>query len=452
MISSRARSFLYGTDGALGVYGFILFLTICIVSGLSLDVANAYKVRSIIQVAADNAGHTALVTRLDAGKEQAIQNAVAVASENLGSNEVGDVVAAEDIEFGTWDPATRVFTPDPDSISAVKVVAHRDRSRGNGVTTFLLSAAGLAAWDVATVSVYETYRPSCLREGFVGDKQVDIQSNNGFENGFCMHSNASISINNNNYFEAGTIVSMPNVDDLDVSASGFVRNEGLLEALRESFYNIRVIKRIEDIIAALQTGDLTTLKQLAAGGPENAFSYITNSTPIDVASCDLDAADLTVGRIHRIECGGTLKITGTITQVALVTSAPIQFEKEGQFEDVIIATTNTGDMSLKGPAGSGGKKGSGLDNISFGKNDDCAVGGGVQLVTMGGVHMAAGLNMFGSQILAVKEIEFTANADGIQGVSMISADTVSGTSNMQMGFCGAGMENNFEVDYYRLAY
>lgn len=452
MLKSRVRRFRHDTDGAMGAFGLILFITICVFCGLSLDVSNAYKVRSMIQVAADNAGHTALVTRVRDGHDQAIENAVSVADANLGKVGVGDVIAAKDIEFGTWDPATRIFTPDPLSISAVKVVAHRDRAGGNGVTTFLLSTVGLSAWDVSTVSVFETYRPGCLREGFVAELQVDIQSNNGFENGFCMHSNTAISINQNNYFEAGTIVSMPDTSDLDIAASGFVKNTGLLEALRESFYNIRVIKRIEDIIAALQTGDLNVLKQLGAGGPESSFDYITDSLPLIVATCNLDPSKLTVGRIHRVNCASTLNISGLITQVAIVTNAPIQFAKEGQFEDVIIATTNTGDMSVKGPAGSGGPKGSGLNNITFGKNDGCAPGGGAQLVTRGGVHMAAGLNMFGSQILAVKAIEFSANADGIEGVSMISADTVSGTSNMKMGFCGTGMENNFEVDYYRLAY
>ena len=64
----------------------------------------------------------------------------------------------------------------------------------------------------------ETYRPGCLREGFVADKMVDIQSNNGFESGFCIHSNVGISINQNNTFEAGTIVSMPSLNYLQVAA------------------------------------------------------------------------------------------------------------------------------------------------------------------------------------------------------------------------------------------
>jgi Flp pilus assembly protein TadG len=450
-MQSRASRFVVQSDGSMGIYALLIFVSVCMIVGLSMDVANAYKVRSEIQVAADTAAHSALLTRLRDGRTQAIQNAVDTAAVNLTGSRATNVINTADVSFGRWDRATKTFTPDPNATTAVMVKARRDRSRLNGVNTFVMSFVGLKAWDVNAVAVAETYRPSCLREGFVAENLIDIQSNNGFENGFCMHSNTSISINQNNYFEAGTIVSMPHLDDLDIAASGFKQNDGLLEALRESFYNIRVLNRIQDIVRGLTLGDLPTLKAMTAGGAGTTLEYITNPVPLTVTGCDLTMSNLTTGRIHIVNCGSTLKLGGTIKKVALVTSAQIQFTKEGQFEDAIIATSNTGAMSLKGPAGSGGKKGSGLDNITFGKNDDCAAGGGIQLVTLGGVHMAAGLNMYGSQVLAAGRIEFAANADGIEGVSMVSADTVSGTSNMQMGFCGTGMEGNFEVDYYRLA-
>lgn len=61
MASRGSKGFLKETDGAIGVYGLILFATIGMIVGLSMDVANAYKVRSELQVAADVAGHTALV-------------------------------------------------------------------------------------------------------------------------------------------------------------------------------------------------------------------------------------------------------------------------------------------------------------------------------------------------------------------------------------------------------
>ena len=453
MMSASASRFARNEDGVMTIYGLLMFMTIAAVAGLSIDVANAYRTRTQMQAAADSAAHAALVSRIGEGKTAAIQNGVAIAEEHLSGGNANNIITESDIVFGSWDPIAKVFTPNTNSTTAVMVSARRDGSRGNGVGTYLLGFAGLKSWDVSTNAVMETYRPGCLREGFVAELEVDIQSNNGFENGFCMHSNTSISINQNNYFEAGTIVSLPDLDDLDISASGFKQNDGLLEALRESFYNIRVINRIDNIVAALNNGDVDGLRAMTAGGADTALDYIDRPSVVNVSTCDLTASSLVSGRIHRVYCSGTLKITGTINEVALVTSAPIQFAKEAVFEDAIIATTNTTDMSLKGPSSNGGgKKGSGLDNITFGKNDDCQAGGGVQLVTMGGVHMAAGLNMFGSQMLAAGSIEFTANADGIEGISLVSADTVSGTSNMQMGFCGSGMENNFEVDYYRLAY
>ncbi|MGL4279372.1 MAG: pilus assembly protein TadG-related protein [Albidovulum sp.] len=446
MAFQRIKQFERDDEGAMGVWGLILFMTICVIIGLSMDVSNAFKVRSEMQVAADAAAHAALVSRTKYGKEKAIENAVAVAKNNL-STQVGakGAIEAADIVFGKWDREKKVFTPDPNSISAVMVSARRNKSRANGVETFLLSSVGLTSWNVSTNAVVETYRPSCLREGFVAEKQIDIQSNNGFEKGFCMHSNASISINQNNTFDAGTIVSMPDTDNLQVAASGFVKNNGLLEALRESFYKLRVIKRIDDIINGLRTGDLVTLRQLTAGDPGSAMKYITAAAPLTVNTCDLTMSNLTEGRIHIVYCSNTLKPTGNFKNVAIVTSAPIQFATGSVFEDAVIATSSTDAQSLKGPSGMNNK-------ITFGKDDNCAAGGGVQLVTKGGAKFAAGLNMYGSQILAAGTINFAANADGVEGVSLVSGDTVSGTSNMQMSYCGIGMDDNFEVDYYRLAY
>lgn len=446
MVKQHAKQFVRDQEGAMGVWGLILFLTICTIVGLSMDVSNAFKVRSEMQVAADAAAHAAIVSRVKYGREAAIQKAVAVANNNLSTSKgSANAIKASDIVFGRWDSDTKVFTADPNSISAVMVNARRNKSRANGVDTFLLSSVGLTSWDVSTNAVMETYRPGCLREGFVAEKMIDIQSNNGFEKGFCMHSNAGISINQNNYFEAGTIVSMPNLNDLQVAASGFKKNSGLLEALRESFYKLRVLKRIDDIISGLQSGDLTTLRQLTAGDPGSAMKYLTTGAPLTVSKCDITKNDLTEGRIHIIYCGGTLKPSGDFKNVAIVTAAPVQFASGTSFEDAVIATTSTDAQSFKGPSGQNNK-------ITFGKNDGCAAGGGVQLVTKGGAKFAAGLNMYGSQILAAGAINFAANADGVEGVSLVSGDTVSGTSNMKMGYCGIGMESNFEVDYYRLAY
>jgi len=97
-------------------------------------------------------------------------------------------------------------------------------------------------------------------------------------------------------------------------------------------------------------------------------------------------------------------------------------------------------MSLNSPAG-----------LSIGRDDNCATGGGATLMTLGGFSAAASLNVFGGQILALGDIDFAANADGIQGASFVSYGMIDGTSNMNMGYCrNAGMENAYRANYFRM--
>ncbi|MFM2355304.1 MAG: hypothetical protein RLZZ528_1040, partial [Pseudomonadota bacterium] len=262
------------------------------------------------------------------------------------------------------------------------------------------------------------------------DNVVDIQSNNGFYNGFCLHANNYISINQNNYFEAGTVVSMPNIDNLDLPASGFAKNDGLQEALRNSFYNIRVLNRIDDIIEGLQSADADYVPD-----------YITNTALITISGKKKVApSNFTTGRIHSVNCSGN-KLTldpGTYSRMVILTGCPVTFANGTILEDVIFGNTSTDAQAFY------------ASHVQLGKDDNCAMGGGTQLVTYGGMKIASDLQAFGAQILAHKSVYFTANADGLEGVSIVSGEDISGTSNMTMGQCGTGMEDNFEVDYYRI--
>jgi hypothetical protein len=107
----------------------------------------------------------------------------------------------------------------------------------------------------------------------------------------------------------------------------------------------------------------------------------------------------------------------------------------------MIISTNTSTTAIEGASG-----------VVLGDDDNCAAGGGVQIITMGGVHFPAQLHIYGSQIIAMGDIDFEANANGIQGVSMVAGGEIDSTSNMDMGFCnGAGLENRFEAEYFRMA-
>ena len=66
-------------------------------------------------------------------------------------------------------------------------------------------------------------------------------------------------------------------------------------------------------------------------------------------------------------------------------------------------------------------------------------------------QFAQGVELYGSQVLARGDIVFTSDAVGVAGASLISGGQIQGTTNSVMGFCGSGMDNNFEVEYFRLA-
>lgn len=426
------RRFLRTEDGAITVLAIFITMMIFVLVGISIDVANAYKARTELQVAADTAAHAALYSRGSKTEGGAVQEAVDLAAANLGLGPSNPVVTAADVQFGHWDEATSRFTALAGSRTAVRVVAARVEERQNPVATFLLSFVGLDAWNVAAQAVAQTYRPICLREGFVAEGVLDIQSNNAFTNGFCLHSNEYISVNQNNYFESGTIVSMPDSTLIDGPNSMYDKNDGLAEALTDGFYNIRILSRVESIIADMNSGDFDRLPD-----------YIDYPVAETISGSTLSMTQLQPGRVYRLACNQGKKVTlqndAVFTRVVIIADCELAFAQGAAFEDVVIANTHTGTRSINAPSG-----------LRLGRDDTCAADGGAQIVTMGGVSVASSLQMYGGQIIAKGDVEFAANADGLEGASIIAGGQISGTSNMTMGFCGGGMEDNFEVDYYRI--
>ncbi len=77
--------------------------------------------------------------------------------------------------------------------------------------------------------------------------------------------------------------------------------------------------------------------------------------------------------------------------------------------------------------------------------------GDYPLMTLGGFKVASSLSVYNGQVLAMGDITFSANADGVKGASFISYGQIDGTSNMDMGFCrNSGMENAYRAPYFRM--
>ena len=430
MKQTHLQKFKDTEDGALTVFGLTMGVAAIVVGGLGIDVANAMMARTQLQVAADAVAHAALYYREFENEADSKNAAVALADVNLPHSKYGNTITANDIQFGYWDAANQIFQLDPNSKDGVMVDIARIQERNNGIGTYFLGFAGFASWDVRRAAVFETYMPTCFDEGIVGDKPVDIQSNNSFVNGFCVHSNDHVELNNGIYFEENTVLSMPDRQDLVEPVAG--NNIGIYEALRDGVYQMRIIRRLPDIIQALKTFDAEWLPD-----------YINTTSVLNLPR-SAKPSDFVAGRVHVISCSGGQKINFAsnilFQDMILVTNCQIHFAADAQLIHAVIATTHTGANSINSAA-----------KMTIGRDDGCADDGGAQILSLGSVDFSAGLEMFGGQIVAVQDIQFSANANGIEGASIIAGGTVSGTSNMIMGFCGNGMERNFSVDYFRLA-
>ncbi len=417
-------------DGGIFIFGLYIFAAIATISGIAIDVYHLNAERTRLQNATDLAAHAALYNRDDKTSFEAITAGLAVVENVMPTNKYGTLLTADDFHFGTYDYITDSFIIDETVTTAVLVNGRRGTAGNNAVRSFLLQFVGSSEFDMSTQSVYTTFRPACLREGFVAEGIIDIQSNNGFSNGFCIHSNTHVSLNQNNYFEEGTIVSMPNLDDLDLPNSGFEKNEGLQVALRQGRQHVRILNMMDEIAAGL-----------LEFGSKHMPSYITDATVYYHYDRKYGPSDFVPGTINYLDCTRATLDAGTYTDLVIYSECDIQFSNGVILENAVVFSEDTSASAFKASAG-----------LQIGRDDGCAPDGGAQLITYGGMNFPSSLQLYGGQLIALGDIGFAANANGIEGASMISAGEISGTSNMDMAFCGTGMEHNFEANYFRLAH
>lgn len=434
-------------DGAITSFGVVMSIAMVVVGGLGLDVANAIMARTQLQVAADAAAHAALVAREYKTVSESKQIAIAVAKMSLPEGHFGNTIQESDIEFGYWDYGKKEFRIDPTSDEGVLVNTQRLAERGNGLATFFLRFAGMQNVNVVSQSVFETYYSTCFREGFVAENVVDVQSNNTYGNGFCIHSNDHVEINNGNSFLDGTVVSMPNTEDMVVPTGGYEANPGLVGAMRPGAYELKILDRIGDIIAGVKDKDSEYFRNDYVTTDPLSGNPILSKTLDSTKGGGVDLADWLPGAIHYLNCNSPKKQVAwgkpdeIFVKGILITNCIIKFGQGVQLQDVIMVNENT-DLDSFTAASS----------FTLGRDDGCLPGGGAQLVTLGGVNFPSDFGSYGGQIVAAKAIKFAARNDSVEGISLVSGDVIDGSSLINVGFCGgAGMDNNFVARYYRLA-
>lgn len=429
-----ATRLLRSENGAGTAMGLFTLVTFCAVGGIAADVTRVYNKRIELQNAADMAAHAAIFNRQTMEPDLAISRAIEIVHHSLPPEHEGRLITPEYVLFGTMVDGE--FVPEPESKDAAMVQTARAIERGNPIAAYLTGWIGIDEWSVRSNSIFQSYQPGCLNEGLFADNYVDISSNNSFYNGFCVHSNQHVDLQISNYFEEGTVVSMPDRNDIGLPASGFTSNEGLKEALRDAYYEPTLITQLPEIIDAMDEP-----------GSDYMPDYITSGTIVELSGNQLTPEDFVPGAIHRILCapGQSIQLKtsnseSVIRNAVINVPCKVKFGEGVGFEDVVIASSSASSQAFVGPAG-----------VIVGRDDGCAEGGGAQLLTLGSMSFASDLQAYGGQFVAAGNITFAARADGVEGISMVAGDFIKGSSLMNMGLCNGGMEDNFNVPYYRMA-
>lgn len=455
LLSSWLRRLTSDDHGAITVSGLFFFMATCCVGAAAVDVNHFFSAKAQLQAAADSAAHAALYNR-NTGRspKEAKLAAIEVAEFSLPDEVYGEVISEADISFGRYDAESHVFHADPASRSAVLVTIGREQARNNPTPSFLFRMIGVPFMDIRASTVFTIYEPGCLSQGFSANGVIDLQSGSEFLKGFCMHSNSHVKIAQNNFFESGAVVSMPELDDLEIASSGLESNPGLAEALREDFFKIKVLDRIrpnaaDPLDVALMTpydGDRPSYID-----PGSAVVNLGTGTNVKYES----ASAFTQGRVHTRTCtasNNTLTITGPATglmlsNIVLITNCNIELSGKVSLENVLLYTTNTSATSVKVSTGGGGGNTSGL---WIGRPDLCAPGYAAQIFTRGGFKNSAALYMYGSHLLTLGPVVFASNATG-EGATVTTDSTISGNSNLLFWACPPRTEENFVIPYFRMA-
>ena len=424
-ITSFAGRFLREEEGIASVWHVMTAITLLSIGGFAIDHSRVMSEQIRLQVAADTVAHAAawaLVTLdedepIEPQLEAARTAGMTYASRNLMSGR-DEAILGPDVEFGTWDQATRTFTVASSDIDAVRVVSRRTAERGNPLPTTYLGLVDLPSFNVAAQAIFQLKVPMCAQDGILSMGTVDISSNNEFESGFCVHGQLGVAMQNDNTFHDGAIVSMPSLDLLDVpSLDG---NPGLEDALRQERHNPPELASV-----------VATMNQIIAGDTDSTGEWFTGGAIEKVSvKGDLTPSVLTEGKAHDVSCKGkNLFVDGSFKNVLIRTDCNVTFRSGVQLDNVVFMSSSTDKRAFDAPSG-----------LSIGRDDSCKVGGNVLLITPGGMNFASKIALHGSQLIAGGDVIFSASGTGVYGGQILAGGNVESTSHIHFGPCPQGSQ------------
>jgi hypothetical protein len=487
------RNFNDDTRGSMTVFGLFFFLFSGILGAIALDVTFLYSERTHLQTAADQAAHAALYNRAIKGLDypEAKEAARNIVEATLPPAKYGVTIDDLNIEFGEYDFVTSTFTPDANGEGAVRATTAFTDLRSNSASAFLFRLIGFDTFEIETSAIFATLTDlDCLDGGFVAGGIIDMQNQNYFGAGFCIHSNQHVEIQPNNEFADGARVSMPGgrfgvvvpgsgslspVNEGDPGYEEYVAAvfeltddiAGLSDALIDDELDLRVLDRITnmnyqyrypngtDYPVEFIDGDLVEYPEYIYQVNENGAVVRDNRTPITLVADEIDTDDLPAGfqsdSVMIVGCSSNGNNTGTLTiqsgtgidddrpplsDVVIVTDCNVSFGQGSVVSNARIITTSLDDNSFKAPKGL---------QLGVLADDGCETGG-AELVTFGGMRFAADFAGYGSQMIAGESIKFAATPgkpNDFKGIAMLAREEIDMASHVNaLVGCGDGDDDD----------
>ncbi len=426
----RNSAFLNDQSGSATIWSLGMTIVFLLVGGLAIDAGNAYRVRQLLQLAADSAAFAGAQDL--AAPETAATIAIAYAEKNMPVTSYGNVVSTDNVEFGIWNPVSRVFTETAVGPNAIRVLAQQTEANGNPVATFLLKLANVQKWNISANATAQIFYRHCHENGIVAGGTVEISSNNVFADEYCIHGQEGVAVGSNNLFEPGVEVSMYEFADFVMPASGFEANGGLEAAIAEDFIRPILADKAADIAVALR--DPASIYQP---------SFIDAFDPAHVISKeDFDSAAMLEGRVNVVTgCVGSqyIAVNSDLKNTVLATDCKIHIGGSAVIVNSVLATSRNADHSVIS-----------VSDFQLGQDDNCARGGGSQIISAGRVTLGAGSSIYGSQIVAGEDIRLGSAAGGIQGSSFQAGHDLVMTSDGTFAQCSGNPDLIAHVSSIRL--
>ena len=484
-------------EGGIATVWAMFWLILCFsISGLAVDVTNAWKVHAILQSTADItalAGAYELSNHENVFIEEKVEaQANDFASLNMNPTRYGDVLSNPDIRVGYWDGTE--FKPMTDTsantklANAVQTITRQTGVNGtSAVGTFFLRFVGFDRFNVVTSATAKIFVQKCNYDGLIAAGQVKLSTGQRFYNEFCVHGEEGIFAAQDNFFDVNTVASAPTIEGCgqnagkctDSANEGFnaaFRIQTLLGGSEQPDGSVALTGkpgRIDKYLASLSGVGFGTEPHSDKYVPD----YINNPVPVGInlsgnttlsdeiaaynASLGLTGLGFIKGTTYVVTCrtGKSVDLSPTkpedwssISEVVIVgKGCDFSFDPGISYHDLIVATDSTSQTSFHANSSQTG--------VVIGMNDpddpcdakkvEGQLTGAVTLITKGSARFAAKLSAFDLEIIAEKNVLLAASPNNPQnpsdenmhiGTSVSAGGTISVTHNHSFYGCpGNGM-------------